>query len=164
MAEMGGVHALQARAEGVEIVGGGDKVEFLGDQYRIASSVGLMPLMKFAMTAKQGANADDMEGLAAMYSLIKDCIDPAEWGRFEQDAIDKKAEAEDLLKVVQDVIQTLSARPTQRPADSSAGPQTTSDSSKETLPSPAEQAGRSTPDGYGELVSITELLQARSTG
>ncbi|PZG17806.1 hypothetical protein C1I95_14750 [Micromonospora craterilacus] len=160
MAE-GAVHELQTRVEGVEIVGGGDKVDFMGDHYRIAEKVGLMPLMKFAMTAKQGANADDMEGLSAMYSLIKDCIDPAEWERFEQDAIDKKAEADDLLKVVQDTIQILSARPTRRPADSSAGPQTTSEPSKENSSSP--EPARRVPEGMGELVSITDLLQARST-
>ena len=148
------VHELQAQAEGVEIVGGGQKVTFLDAEYRIAHKVGLMPLMRFAVTAKQGADADDMEGLAAMYTLIRDCIDPADWPRFEQDAIDKKAEAEDLLKVVQDVIGALTARPTQRPAGSSAGPQTTSENSK--VPSHL-------PEGSGELVSITELLQARST-
>lgn len=155
------VHELQARAEGVDIVGGAQKVTMLGEDYRIAERVGLMPLMRFAMTAKAGANADDMEGLAAMYTLIRDCIDPTEWDRFQADAIDKKAEADDLMKVVQDVIQTLSARPTQRPADSSAGPQTTSESSKAS--SPSMPAGRTAPEGAGELVSITELLAARST-
>lgn len=154
------VHELQAASEGVEVIGGGRKVEFLGEHYRIAEKVGLMPLMRFAMTAKAGANADDMEGLAAMYALIRDCIDPSEWERFENDAIMKKAEAEELLKVVQDVIQALSARPTQRPADSSAGPQTTSANSKEPSSSPGAHR---VPEGAGELVSINELLAARST-
>ncbi|MCX5066665.1 hypothetical protein OOJ91_12325 [Micromonospora lupini] len=155
------VHELQARSEGVEIVGGAQKVTMLGEEYRIADKVGLMPLMRFAMTAKAGADADDMEGLAAMYTLIRDCIDPGEWSRFENDAIEKKAEAPELMQVVQDVIQTLSARPTQRPADSSAGPQTTSENSKESSSSMPE--GRTPPEGAGELVSITALLEARST-
>ncbi len=158
-ADLRDIHAAQASAEGVEhrIVDGSGKpcVAFIGERYAIAERVGLMPLMRFAMTAKAGADADDMEGLAAMYTLIRDCIDPADWQRFETDAIEKKAEAEELLKVVQDVIQALTARPTQRPADSSAGPQTTSENSKE----PSHL-----PEGSGELVSITELLQARSTG
>lgn len=157
----GTVHQLQARSEGVEIIGGGKKITFMGEDYRIAEKVGLMPLMRFAMTAKAGADADDMEGLAAMYTLIRDCIDPGEWARFENDAIMKKAEAEELLKVVQDVIQALTARPTQRPTDSSAGPQTTSESSKAS--SPSMPAGRTAPEGAGELVSINELLAARST-
>ncbi|MFC0504218.1 hypothetical protein [Micromonospora costi] len=155
------VHELQAASEGVEIVGGGEKVEFLGEWYRIAEKVGLMPLMRFAMTAKQGAKADDMEGLAAMYALIRDCIDPTDWDRFEDDATMKKAEADDLLKVVQDTIQILSARPTQRPADSSVGPQTTSESSK--APSSSPQADQRVPQGADEMVSIDELLAAQSS-
>ncbi len=152
------VHEWQARAEGVEIVGGGDKVTFMGDTYRIAERVGLMPLMRFAMVAKSGVEDDDMEGLAAMYTLIRDCIDPGEWARFEKDAIDKKAEQEELLKVVTDVIEALSARPTRRPADSSAGPQSTSPNSKERSISPPVVD----PPEVEGWASIHDLL-ARST-
>lgn len=156
------VHELQARAEGVEVIGGGQKVTFMGEEYRIADRVGLMPLMRFAMVAKSGVQDDDMEGLAAMYALIRDCIDAGEWARFENDAIMKKAEQEELLKVVTDVIQVLTARPTQRPADSSDGPPNTSPNLKE--PSTSNGAAPRAPEGAGELVSITELLAAHSTG
>ncbi|WP_328344785.1 hypothetical protein [Micromonospora sp. NBC_00421] len=152
------VHEIQARAEGVDVVGGGQKVTFMGEDYRIADRVGLMPLMRFAVAARSGMESDDMEALAAMYSLIKDCIDAPEWARFERDATDKKADQDDLLKVVTDVIQVLTARPTQRPADSSAGPQPTSPTSKGNSPSTGPSPR--VPEGAGELVSITALLEA----
>ncbi|MFJ8690278.1 hypothetical protein [Micromonospora wenchangensis] len=152
------VHEIQARAEGVEVVGGAQKVTFLGEKYRIADKVGLMPLMRFAVAAKSGMESDDMEALAAMYSLIKDCIDATEWQRFERDATDKKADQDDLLKVVTDVIQVLTARPTRRPADSSDGPQPTSPNSKGNLPS--TPVSPRVPEGADKLVSITALLAA----
>ncbi|MFI6228633.1 hypothetical protein ACIBCR_15130 [Micromonospora echinospora] len=145
------IHEIQAAAEGVDIVGGGQKVELLGRKFRIAEKVGLMPLMRFAVAAKAGANADDMESLAAMYGVLKDCIDPNEWPAFEQHAMDTKADGEDLFKVVAEAIHVLSARPTQRPTVSSDGPPTTSPSSKE--PSSVR-----VPDGIEEMVSVTDLL------
>lgn len=146
-----GIHEIQAVAEGVDIVGGGHKVTMLGRDFRIAEKVGLMPLMKFAMAAKGGADTDDMESLAAMYEMLRDCIDPNEWQAFERHATDAKAEAEDLLKVVTDTISVLSARPTRRPTVSSDGPPTTSPTSKDT-------SSARVPDGLDEMVSVTDLL------
>lgn len=165
MAEMTDIHRTQAAAEGVEIVGGVEKVTFCGEEYRIAESIGQMPLLKFAAAAEQGADSDDMAGYAAMYALIKDCIDPAEWARFERDAISKKADGDDLFKVVTDVIQIIAARPTRRPSDSSAGPRTISDSSKgissAPAPGPAVPATAPEPEQWAELVSIDELVRNR---
>jgi len=182
------VQEIQAAAEGAELVDDGRSVEFLGARFRTADKVGLMPLMKFAMTARKGVQSDDLDGLAAMYALIRDCVDqtrpqkpvldengqpvirdgkpvteddgPSEWDRFEQHAIDSKAEAEDLFKVVSDVIQALSARPTRRPGDSSAGPQTTSDSSK-AISSSTDTPPRRVPDGFDQMVPVTDLLAHR---
>lgn len=181
------VQQVQAVAEGVEPDDG--RVEFLGARFRMSDRVGLMPLMKFSMTAKRGVQSDDLEGLAAMYALIRDCIDqtrpqkpvldehgqpvlkdgrpvteddgPSEWDRFEQHAIDIKAEAEDLFGVVSKVIEALSARPTRRPGVSSAGPQTTSASSKAISSSPPEFPPRRLPAGADELSPVADLTQAR---
>lgn len=180
------VHEVQAAAEGVHLDDDG-RVEFMGTRFRMTDRVGLMPLMKFAMTAKQGIKDDDLEGLAAMYALIRDCIDqtvptkpvldehgqpryddagqpitepdgPSEWDRFERHAIDSKAEAEDLFGVVTAVIQRLSARPTRRPGVSSAGPQTTSPSSKAISSSPPPPPARRVPAGVDEMVPVTHLI------
>jgi len=127
---------VQAAVEGVEIVDR-RKVEFMGSTFRMADSIGLMPLLKFAHASSRGLDSTDMAGLAALYSMIQDCIAADEWPRFEQHAIDTKAEADDLMTLVRKVIETLSARPTLPPGDSSAGRPTTSENSKDSSSSPA---------------------------
>jgi hypothetical protein len=145
-------HHVQAAAEGVEIVDD-DHVEFMGRRFRRAERIGLMPLMHMAIASKKGIDTADMEGLAAMYELLRDCIDqtrpqeeredpenpgetimvdtgPSEWDKFEQHALDMKAEAEDIQKVVTDVMVQMSARPSRRPGDSPAGPRLTQGNSK----------------------------------
>lgn len=119
---------IQADVEGVPVDDDSRKVEFMGETFLMAESVGLMPLLKFAHASSGGLDSTDMRGLAAMYAMISDCIDQtqpeegqSEWQRFEQHAIEAKAQAEDLMKLVQVVIERLAARPSQPPGDSSAG-------------------------------------------
>jgi hypothetical protein len=50
------------------------RVEFLGKEFAIASKIGLMPLMRFAHAAKSGLDSDDMEGMAAMYDMLRQAI------------------------------------------------------------------------------------------
>lgn len=160
MADTVGAHQVQAAVEGVEIVGDGRKVEFMGAEYRIAEKVGLMPLMKFAHVSSKGLDSSDMDGLAAMYAMIQDCIDPAEWSRFEHDAMEKKADGEAIFGVVAKVIEILTARPTQRPAESSAGPRLTSENSKGSSSSPVTPpATLSLVEGEkDQMLSVTSLL------
>lgn len=96
-------------------------IEFGGETFRTASKVALMPLMKFAHLARKGVDADDMEGLAAIYDLIRATIADDEWARFEQVATDTRAETEELLGVARQAIEVISARPTNEPSDSSHG-------------------------------------------
>lgn len=49
-------------------------VEFLGSKFAIADKIGLMPLMRFAHASKSGLDSSDMEGMAAMYDMIRQCI------------------------------------------------------------------------------------------
>lgn len=155
-------HDVQTLQQGVEpaIVGedGAQYIEFEGKQFRIARSVGLMPLLKFSHFATRGIDSGDPQGLAAIYTMLRDCIverEPKvphlkedrteeqerdwerwqksleEWARFEEHATEVKAEGDDLMPVVSRTIEILSARPTTRPGSSSAGPQKTSDGSRE---------------------------------
>jgi hypothetical protein len=64
-------HEIQAAAEGVDAA---VTAEFKGRRFRLAESVGLAPLMRFAQAARGGLNTDDMDGLAAMQEVVKDCI------------------------------------------------------------------------------------------
>jgi hypothetical protein len=151
------VHALQAKAEGVEVVDD-LSIDFLGQRFRLREQVGLMPLMAFAQTARSGKDTADMDALAALYRLLRSCIHADDWPRFEDHAEDTAADADALLKVVGDSIAAVTARPTRRPAVSSAGPRTTLPSSNAAHPSSPS------PDGeMGELVSIDDLLNRRST-
>lgn len=135
---------VQAAVEGVVEHDG--KVEFMGAYFQMAENIGLMPLLKFAHASSQGLDSNDMEGLAALYSMLQDCIDPGiegdpengvestlgrEWKRFERHAITTKAEADDLMAMVQKVIEVISSRPSRRPGGSSPGPQRTLASSKD---------------------------------
>lgn len=123
------VHELQARSEGVEVIDDGG-VDFLGKRFRVRGKVGLMPLMAFAMTADSGKDTDDLKALSALYRLLRSCIHADDWAKFEDHAEETAADAEDLLAVVGATMAAVTARPTRRPAVSSAGPQTTSANSK----------------------------------
>ena len=98
------------------------EIEFGGEQFKTAESVGLMALMRFAHVAKGGADSNDLAGLAAMYELLEQCIDAEEWDRFQATAMRTKAKGDELMGVVGKVMEALSARPTGRPSGSSAGP------------------------------------------
>ena len=117
---------VQAAVEGVPAPG---KVELQGAWFRIAAKVGLMPLMKFAHAADSDIDTSDLGALSAVYDMLRDCIDPADWAAFERHAIDVKAGADELLPVVQQAIEILAARPTPPPSGSPDGRPGTSASS-----------------------------------
>ena len=104
-------------------------LSFEGASFRVASKVGLMPLMKFAHLAKKGIDASDMDGLDAIYQLLRAVIADDEWDRFEDHASSVRADGDDLMGVVSQAIEVISQRPTARPSDSSDGPPVTSVSS-----------------------------------
>ena len=113
------------------------QVEFAGEQFACADSIALMALMRFAHVASTGTDSNDLAGLAAMYELLEQCIAAEDWERFQQVAMRTKAKGDELMGVVGKVIQALSARPTERPSDSSDGP-TSIEPSSEDVSSSAE--------------------------
>lgn len=149
--ELAVVQARAAQAEGGKIaegtVIGSDKVELLGKQFRIAEKIGLMPLLKFASASDM--STDDPRALSAVYSMLRDCIfegtpgcgecehcktgsetscksyDKGDWGEFERHAMETKADADDLLSVITQVMEVISGRPTAPPNGSSPGRRTT---------------------------------------
>jgi hypothetical protein len=91
--------------------------------------VSLLALMKFAVIAKSGKTSDDMEGLAALYTLLRTCIADDAWEAFEDHANHVGADGEALMQVVTDAVTAAAARPTQPPSPSPGGPSTTGPSS-----------------------------------
>jgi len=115
---------LQGVSEGIPTDG---RVTVLGHSYKVADKVGLMPLLKFAHAADQGIDSQDIEGLNAIYEMLNDCIAPADWDRFQKEMTKEKAFVDDLLPVVQQAIQIISARPTGEPSGSSTSSESTTD-------------------------------------
>jgi hypothetical protein len=148
-------HDVQAQAEGV--VEDHDTIEFCGQKFRLAERVSMMPLLAFANASKKGLDSDDMEGLAAMYAMIRSVIhrpalfdehgarqvdesgrplrDESEWRRFESLAEDEMVDGEDIMTVVNQAITVMSARPRQRRELSSGSSPQTSERSKDGLSS-----------------------------
>ena len=154
--ELAVVQARAAKAEGGKVtegtVTGDDKVELLGKKFRIAERIGLMPLLKFASASDM--TTDDPRALAAVYSMLRDCIyegspgcgecesckpadgsdgnemlcksyDKGDWAAFEQHAMETKADADELLSVISQVMEVIAGSPTKRPGGSSTGQRAT---------------------------------------
>jgi hypothetical protein len=164
--------AVQSAVEGVVPADDGT-IEFMGQRFRMAHHVSLMPLLKFAHVSRKGVDSADMEGLAVMYEMIRDCIDTepnvrlerdartgaevkvfgeSEWDRFERVAVESKASDRDLLDVVTRAIAAITARPTSLPSASSIGSPATSGTSRESSTSQV------TPGGLDDLVPVGSLL------
>ena len=97
----------------------GRTVELKGKPFKIRAKVGLMPMLKFSAYADM--ETQDPRALGAMYSMLKDCIDPKDWRAFEDHAIDSQADADELLDVISKAMQIIAGRPTEPPAPSSRG-------------------------------------------
>lgn len=95
--------------------------------FRVAPSIGLMPLLRFAHAAKAGLDTDDLEGMAALYDMINDCVHPDDWSAFMAYATEIKAEDEELMEFVSSAMEIISARPRKPRGSSSA-------TSRRTLP------------------------------
>jgi hypothetical protein len=101
------------------------RVDFAGRKFRTADTIGLMPWMRFSVAARNGLRFTDMDGMVACYELLRECIAPEDWEAFQRAATETKAQGDELLGVVRDVMRELTGRPTSRPSDSSDGPTAT---------------------------------------
>jgi hypothetical protein len=137
-----------------------DLVTFHGETFAMADRIGLMPLMRFAKFAKAGVDSADMAGLAALYDLLEQCIDPQDWPRFEACADKNRADGEELLEVVTDVIERLTDRPTTRPSVSSDGPRTVEPNSTASSSSDASRLLPGRPDLQLFVVQAQEARAA----
>ncbi len=113
-----------------------DTFDFYGEKFTVVQAVpSALPLMQFA-AAMAAADEDDasinMEALGAMYNMLRYCLPPAEWPRFEKLAMKNGAGVEELLPITQAVWESVNkSDPTEGPSSSPGGPSTTSHSSKD---------------------------------
>lgn len=158
---------FQAETEGVQVLKEGKTLarkvilrsqhpnateeEKQGKMFGIADRVGLLPLAEFAFHANSGMDTGDMGALAAIYEMLKDCIRPEEWKSFIRYGKEIKADVEDLMDVVNQTTELLTARPTGRPSGySQPSPQT----SGSLMDNSSGQAG--------ELVRVADLGKVAS--
>lgn len=123
-----------------------NSVDFGGESFTVAERIGLMPLMRFAKVAQSGVDSGDMAGLAAMYDLLEQCIDPSDWRRFEAAADRARADGDELMAVVAEVMAKITERPTSRLSDSSDGPRVTEPNSEAASSSPVMDRLHGRPD------------------
>jgi hypothetical protein len=161
---------VQAATEGV-VESDADYVEFFGEKFRLADAIGIMPMVQFGYASKKGLDSDDMEGLAAMYSLIRSVIhrppliedgekvrdesgrplrDEREWQRFVELAEDELADGEDVMGFVNRAMEVMAARPRKPRSVSSGSSRPTSERSKPV------SSSRAIPDLDG-MVPVAEL-------
>lgn len=124
--------------------------------------IGLMPLMRFAKVAQSGADTNELAGLAAMYDLLEQCFDADEWQRFQAHADRTHADGDELMKVVSNVFEALSERPTRRPSDSSAG--SSSESVRSAVGSSSQVIERLEDQGRPDLaLLVTRAAESRAS-
>ena len=141
-----------------------DTFRFYGETFAVADRVGAMPMLRFAAVAESGVDADEMEGLAAMHELLRDCLvaepvteegDDGEvkvvahgWARFAKVASDNKVSADELMEICAAVYQSVTGKDTPQPSASPVGQSPTGPTSR--APSSSE--------GSSPLGSVPPIL------
>ena len=136
-----------------------DTFTFYGETFTVKQRIPSMPMLRFADVAQRGAQAEELEGMAAMYRLITSCIVTEDVARFEQTADEHDCDAEELMEVCGTLYRAVAGRPTQRPSASADGSSTTTESSRAPSSSGASSTRdwRDSPFGRRELAAHPEL-------
>lgn len=116
-----------------EVTGETHTFEFYGETFEISPTVGVMPLLTFAHAAMSGLDTSEVEGMAAMYDMLRDCLSPVDWQRFKKVATDNRADGEVMLEVCRAVYGVVSGKDSSTPQTSTNGQSKTSRKSKSTV-------------------------------
>lgn len=129
--------------------------------FRVAEGVGMMPLLRFAHAAKSGMDTDDLEGMAALYTMIRDTVHEADWEAFQDYATVTKAEDEALLEFVSAAIEVISARKAKQRGSSSGTSPRTSERSKvsSSRPGSVTPPGARLPEEAEGLMPVGALIK-----
>jgi hypothetical protein len=99
-------------------------VEFKGEKFHVAEKIGAMPLLEWAAAAD--TDTEDPAALASILRMLEDVIHEDEWKKFRTHARKVKADADELLNVINAAMEIISGTPTEQPAGSSGSPTETS--------------------------------------
>jgi hypothetical protein len=140
-----------------------DTFKLQGETFTVAPEPNIIALGRFARAAREGADSDDMEGLATLIDTVASLVVPEDETRFLNLASKHRLDAELLLKIVAAVLGAQSGRPTEPSSGSSSGRSQTGESSKalssSEVPSGRAQSWRDTPFGRRELAAHPELYE-----
>jgi len=136
------------------------EVTLNGEKFALVEEYALMVVMDFAATAGTGADANEVQSLIALRSLLEHLIAPQEWERFHAHAIASKADGDALLATVREAIGAITERPTGLPSDSSDGHGSTAASSA--AASSLRVIGRLEGQGRADLAEFVVQAQEES--
>lgn len=108
--------------------------DFEGQTFTVAAKVGTAPLADFAAAAQAGIDTQEMEGLAAMRTLLHQIVVDEDADRLWRALTVARADEDDMLAIIKAVFEAEMGRPTQQPSDSSVGLSISGASSKESSP------------------------------
>lgn len=131
-----------------------DTFTLCGETFTVADQVGIIPLAQFAKAASSGLDSAEMDGMAALIDVVKQCVVDEDAGRFLKLATEKRMDADLLLEIVKVVMEAQTGRPTGQPSASVDGLQTTTASSKEAS---SLEAWRNSPLGRREIAAAPEV-------
>lgn len=95
----------------------GEKVKTeLSEDFQLAQDVGIMPLMEWA--ASSDVDVSSVDGLRAVFYVLKDVVHEDEWAQFRKYARDNKVESVDLLNFANASLEALAGRPTEESSGS----------------------------------------------
>jgi hypothetical protein len=143
-----------------------DTFKLQGQTFTVADEPNIVALGMFARSAREGADSNDMEGLATLIDTVASVVVPEDEMRFLALASKHRLDPELLLQIVQAVLEAQSGRPTESSSDSSTGRSTTGENLKEVsyseVPS-KPKTWRDTPFGQRELAAHPELYEEFGT-
>lgn len=137
-----------------------DTFKLQGETFTVAPEPNIIALGRFARAAREGADSDDMEGLATLIDTVASVVIPEDENRFLDLASKHRLDAELLLRIVAAVMEAQAGRPTEPSSVSSPGRSQTGESSKALSSSAAPSsrpAWHDTPFGRRELAAYPEL-------
>lgn len=108
--------------------------DFEGESFTVAPQIGLAPLADFAHAATSGLDTSDMEGLAAIRTMLRQVVIDEDSDRLWAAVTRSRAEGDDLMPIVQAVMEAQTGKDSPQPSASSVGLSITSESSRESSP------------------------------
>lgn len=88
-----------------------------GKRFRLADSMGLMPLMQWA-ASQEGVDTGNVAQLVSFYKVLKDLVHPDDWQAFCDHTCEAKCGDAEFSAFQSAAMEAISARPTGEPATS----------------------------------------------